>query len=656
MEPRLLPRPLATVVLAVVVAGYGGLAIAGVVVATSSFSEALFGGVIVVALLALQLGYLSRPDLRPSPPWSLVALAAQAVLVFGPILEFGPIWYGFPGLLAGSALIVLPLAAGLPVFVLVVVAISALSLTDSPFADYGSGAVLVYAVTSTVTGGIAVYGLTVLVRLVHDAHAAREQLRRTAVARERVRSARDVHDVLGHCLSEIAMRGALVARLIDQRPAEARAELATLLALSRSALASVRTVMVIRQDLDDGGDPPALPPASELAPRVGRTALVIVLADFTVVAIAFAAATAEPLPVLVFSAARVLLAVLVLVACRRSVQYRLRTRFGLLLLMSALVFLPSLLSPVLPAAAGSNLAAGAVLVMFGFSAVGAATSVLLGVSTVLLASHVPSDELGAAVTYAGIGFVLVTAIVYGLGTIDRLVLEIEGKREQLRSAAVDQERVRFARDVHDLLGLGLSAITLKCDLTGRLLEQAPDRARDELHDVLVTARRSLAEVRSLIGGERELSIEQECLAVEAALRSAEVRVRLVREGSSPTGAPGTVLATVLREGATNVLRHSSAQWCEISLRHAGGRATLEIVNDGAEEPPHVRQDAASGTGLRSVTDRVEALGGLLVAVAEGPVYRLRASVPAETGPDVRRRDGQMRTWTMSPDDDAPAAN
>ncbi|MEJ3655836.1 histidine kinase [Actinomycetes bacterium KLBMP 9759] len=628
MEPRLLPRPLASAVLAVVVAGYGGLAIAGVVVATNSFSEALFGGVIVVALLALQMGYLSRPDLRPSPPWSPVALVVQAVLVFGPILEFGPIWYGFPGLLAGSALIVLPLAAGLPVFVLVVVAISALSLTESPFAEYGSGAALVYAVTSTVTGGIAVYGLTVLVRLVHDAHAAREQLRRTAVARERVRSARDVHDVLGHCLSEIAMRGALVARLIDQRPSDARAELATLVELSRQALASVRTVMAIRQDLDEGGDPPELPPASRLAPRVGRTALVIVLVDFTAVAIAFALASEELLPALAFSATRILLAAVVLLACRRSVRYRLSTRLGLLLLMLALVFVPGMLSSDLPQAAGSNLAAGAVLVMFGFSALGIVTFVLQGVSTVLLASGVPPDELGASLTYAGIGYVLVTAIVYGLATIDRLVLEIEGKREQLRAAAVDKERVRFARDVHDLLGLGLSAITLKCDLTGRLLERAPDRARHELQEVLATARRSLAEVRSLIGGERELSIEQECLAVEAALRSAEVRVRLVREGRPPTGVPGTVLATVLREGATNVLRHSSAQWCEISLRHAGGRATLEIVNDGAAETPHVQQDTPGGTGLRSVTDRVEALGGLLVAVADGPVYRLRATVPA----------------------------
>ncbi len=629
---RLPPRVVAWGALALVVVGYGALAVVGVVFASASALEGLWSGLFVLALVALQLGYLSRPDRRPRAPWSWVALAGQAVLVFFPIVLFGPLWHGLPGMLAGSALLVLPRAAGLVVAALVVAAIGVVSAAGSSlFETVDAVTVATYAVTSALTSAFAVFGLSALARLVFEAYAAREEYRRVAVARERVRLARDVHDLLGQTLSGIALRGELIWRLAGRRTDLARAELTEVLVMSRRALVDVRRVVGIRQDLDKAGvTTGAAVPVPQLAPRVGSWMLVGVLGTlsaFVVVGISQDRGVAAGL---VLGSVRAALIVGVLLAARAGRRIALSGRILLLVGMAVVAYGPQ---PFLGlySYGGEVFVGGAALLLFR-PAVGAGVAAVVCAAAVVIEFSVPSPSLAYSLAYAAVGSVLVTSMIFGLGLLARLVGEIHAARAEVGRVAVTQERMRVARDVHDLLGLGLSAITLKCELADRLLELAPERARAELVDILTMVQRASLDLRSVIGGERELSLEDEWRTVVATLETAAVDVRLSRPAVSPTGSSGTILATVLREAATNVLRHSAATWCEITLSRGTGSACLEVANDGVSSDREFTASGRSsvgdgGNGLQNMAHRIDALGGALEVGADGPIYRLRARVP-----------------------------
>ena len=613
-----------------VLTGYGALAIVGVVFTTASLRQGVLSGLIVVALLALQLGFLSRPDRTPRPPWGVLALAAQAVLVFLPIAQFGPVWHGLPGFLAGSALLVLSRVAGVVAFVLVIAAIAVISAAEAPVTELLDGITAqVYVVTSATTCGLAVYGLSALVRLALEARDAREELRRVAVARERVQLARDVHEVLGQNLSAIALRGELVARLMDTRPAQARAELAEVLVLSRRALADVREVVGIRREVEHGAAPREPEgPVDYAAPRLGRAMLGGVLVCLSAVAVVAMAQEQGPLAAAVLAAARAAMIVLLLVVTRWRVAPPVRTRVLVLLLLAGAAYLPMpFLGPI--AHASDALVAGAALLLLPRSA-GLAVAVLVWVGGLVIEAvdPGPTTSLLYSLAYGAVGSVLVTLLIYGLGSMPRLVVQLEEARTELADAAAAAERMRVARDVHDLLGLGLSAITLKCELADRLMDRSIDRARAEVSEVLVAARTALSDVRSAIGGDRELSLDDEWRAVVATLEAAAVQVRTSREGVPPEGSSGTVLATVLREGATNVLRHSSAEWCEITIRRRSGSAELEIVNDGVRSGGAAPlQGGSGGSGLSNMAARLGSLGGELDTTVDGEIHRLRARIP-----------------------------
>src|SRR5262249_21208679 len=200
-------------------------------------------------------------------------------------------------------------------------------------------------------------------------------------------------------------------------------------------------------------------------------------------------------------------------------------------------------------------------------------------------------------------------------------------RTELANMAVAQERLRFARDVHDLLGYSLSAITLKSELTHRLVPGNPDKAREELVEILDISRKALADVRAVADGCRELSLDNESESARSLLQAADVDVTIETNcGDLPTPVK-TVLATVLREGITNVLRHSNAERCEISMRQADGRVWLDIVNDGVLIS---RVQSDGGSGIRNLSARIAALQGQLVSGFEADGrYGLHAWAPTE---------------------------
>jgi two-component system sensor histidine kinase DesK len=174
--------------------------------------------------------------------------------------------------------------------------------------------------------------------------------------------------------------------------------------------------------------------------------------------------------------------------------------------------------------------------------------------------------------------------------------------EQLAKVA---ERERIARDLHDVLGHTLSLITLKSELAGKLIERDPTQARNEIRDVEQTARQALADVRMAIGGYRCKGLAAEIQQAQATLETAGVKTEF---HSSPVKLPAmqeSVLAMVLREAVTNVVRHAQARNCRVQVDRMDGHCRLEIRDDGRGGL------AMEGNGLRGMRERVEALGGSL---------------------------------------------
>jgi signal transduction histidine kinase len=631
---RVPPRPLAIALLVTVLCSYGLLAIVGVVFETHSVRDGVISGVLVLALVLLQL-YISRPTRPPHWPRSHLALVLQAGMVFLPILVFGPTWFGFPGILAGSVLLVLPRIAGVPLAGLVVLTLAAVSIVASPLTDdHGIALAVVYLITSATTSALAVYGLSTLTRLVVEAQDAREELGRVAVARERLRFARNAHELLGQNLSAITLRCELVARLIGQQTERARTELGQVLALARRASQDVRTVVGLRRGLtgedvvlDAVAPPEDMAPVPDYAGRFAHLVLGVVLFDFVTIATVGVFVQHGTGRALLAAACGVAAA---LVVARLSLRGAHRGPLALAVL-AVIAFAPAAyLGPSWHGMSGF-LGAGLLLVLLPMVAVPALVVLIAATVVLEYLDPVPTAELATNLFYVAVGLVVMSIVVYGLSTVARLVVQVNEARADLTRLAVARERIRIARDVHDLLGLGLSAITLKCDLASRLLDTQPDRARTEVHDVLVASRQALADVRTVIGGEQRLSLDDECRMAESILAAAQVEVRLQRVGTLPGEPAGTVLACVLREGVTNVLRHSDAKWCEISLSRSGDVAELDIVNDGVRtaaacDPDPPSTPRVGGNGLGNMSDRVGSLGGRLVVDADHQRYRLTARV------------------------------
>src|SRR5205085_9522765 len=167
-------------------------------------------------------------------------------------------------------------------------------------------------------------------------------------------------------------------------------------------------------------------------------------------------------------------------------------------------------------------------------------------------------------------------------------------------------------------------ITLKAELIRRLVGSQPARARDELAEVLDIARQALADTRLVASGYRNISLSKEASSVTALLAAAGIDARVEINCGALDETVDTVLATVLREAVTNMLRHSAAQNCTIEAGQDGENIRLRVVNDGVPRSP--ASDGHQG-GLENLTARLEAIGGrLTVRVCEGR-FDLLAEAP-----------------------------
>jgi two-component system sensor histidine kinase DesK len=251
---------------------------------------------------------------------------------------------------------------------------------------------------------------------------------------------------------------------------------------------------------------------------------------------------------------------------------------------------------------------------------------VLGAAGVCAAVVAASGQLGDLFILP-VMCVLTAFALQGTRHLISINAELTEARDELARNAVAEERLRFARDLHDLLGHSLSLIALKSELAGRLAERDPLRAREELADVEAAARRALAEVRDAVSGYRQVSCGQALAEARSALSAAGIALKAPSAVPPLPGTVDAVLGWVVREATTNVLRHSGAHSVTVELAVTEDGATLTVTDDGRGPA------GGTGAGLAGLAERVAALGGTVesgaVATGTGPRrgFRLRAVVP-----------------------------
>ncbi|MFL5864565.1 MAG: sensor histidine kinase [Solirubrobacteraceae bacterium] len=238
---------------------------------------------------------------------------------------------------------------------------------------------------------------------------------------------------------------------------------------------------------------------------------------------------------------------------------------------------------------------------------------------------------GAAGSYAvsavGIGLLLV--LMRDLRLRNQ---ELNKARAELALSAVAAERERFARDLHDLLGHSLSVIAIKAELAGRLMSLDPARALAEVADVEEVARQSLREVRDAVSGYRQPTLDKELEGARVALSAAGITAEVQRAPVTLDPEVEAVLAWTVREGATNVIRHSGATRCQFSVRAGLTDAGVEVIDDGAgtaAAAPPGAPNGHAGHGIAGLRERAEQLRGRIEAdgMPDGRGFRLAVSIP-----------------------------
>ena len=219
----------------------------------------------------------------------------------------------------------------------------------------------------------------------------------------------------------------------------------------------------------------------------------------------------------------------------------------------------------------------------------------------------------------------------GVARMGSAIRELHTARRELARLAIIEERERLSRDLHDLLGQTLSVITLKSELARGLAAEDPERCAQELADVEQVSRQMLREVRRTVAGYRQPTVATEVEGARQLLDAAGIEYVVEQTIEDLPPALDAVLAWTIREGVTNIVRHSRARHCRICLARNQGMLETLILNDGElQEGEQVRR----GNGLSNLVERVVALGGTmeagLVNWSGTKHFRLRVAFPLET--------------------------
>jgi two-component system sensor histidine kinase DesK len=257
----------------------------------------------------------------------------------------------------------------------------------------------------------------------------------------------------------------------------------------------------------------------------------------------------------------------------------------------------------------------------------------LGAVAVTLAwgLSIRGDHLGDALSIV-IGTLLASALVHVVQRMQHYNRILRDTRAELARNAVSEERLRFARDLHDLLGHTMSLIVVKAEVVRRLVDRDPALAAQAAADIEAIGRRALSEVRQAVDGYRAPDFAAALDGVRSALADAGITVRVRHDGPPVPAAASQLFGWVVREAATNVIRHSGATSADMRIAVTPDEAVLEIRDDGRGRRAEGGGDASDriGNGLAGLRERVTSAGGAFVAEnVPGRGFRVEARLPAE---------------------------
>jgi two-component system sensor histidine kinase DesK len=271
-----------------------------------------------------------------------------------------------------------------------------------------------------------------------------------------------------------------------------------------------------------------------------------------------------------------------------------------------------------------------------WAVVGAAGCAVAGLSTCLSQGSSLSNDLNVL-----IGPPLAVVITCMAVRRGELFDTLRDTRAELARMAVANERLRIGRDLHDLLGHSLSLITVKAELAGRLIDSNPDRAAREIAELQTVARRSLGEVRAAVTSYRQPSLAAELAEARQMLAAAGMDCRIAAPAAVDL-APDVdeLLAWMVREGATNAVRHSGARIVTITVTTAAGELIAEVTDDGTGPVRSAERSAdGHGSGLAGLAERARKAGAQFTAGEGlgGGGFRILVRVPASQSSGVGPR-------------------
>jgi two-component system sensor histidine kinase DesK len=337
--------------------------------------------------------------------------------------------------------------------------------------------------------------------------------------------------------------------------------------------------------------------------------------------------------------AGLLFAVQLCIAWRGGARWPRRRRLGALLALAALTYLPlAALHLEWPGMAGFF--AGSILILRP-----ARTSWAL---FALVMASMLAAPLGLGMDARDATYLMLASLSSGLTVFAVYQLRLYAKRAQGAGTQLSQvtsvrERERFSMDLHDILGYSLSAITLKAELTRKLVGSDPALAQDELAELVELARQATVDIRLMASGYSSISLAREAGSAASLLSAACIKPQVSIDCGVLEDSVDAVLAIVLREAVTNVLRHSSARNCAILANQDNKMITLKVINDGVAQP---LKPGTGGHGLHNLARRLKVIGGeLSTGGSHDDQFSLLATVPAQgvpvspAGPDESRVRG-----------------
>ncbi|MCH5676219.1 sensor histidine kinase [Streptomyces sp. CME 23] len=254
-----------------------------------------------------------------------------------------------------------------------------------------------------------------------------------------------------------------------------------------------------------------------------------------------------------------------------------------------------------------------------------------GLSLAVFAGVVSALREGSDGVTIAYGTFLSTMVTAAILSLSEAVRELRAAREELAHQAVEKERLRFSRDLHDLLGHTMSVIVVKSEAARRLAPRDLDAALGQITDIEAVGRQALTEIREAVTGYREGSLGTELDRARSVLTAAGVEPVVTRSGAPLAPQSEALLGWVVREAVTNVVRHSGATRCEIGVAASAEHVRLTVSDNGDGEPPVPPATGVGGTGLKGLTERLAAAGGSLTA-SPGPRggFTVTAELPVET--------------------------